>query len=138
MGEEPTMAFNLVRSGTSLVVGAGSSVADSFGSTPLFGLNVGYGAFVETGALVLGGAMQAFMPMTAEHAVEGLVDGSLALLAKRTGDYLMTKSPTSFYRGTPAVNGYQNRAAMYGGVHNATPARGQTATISNLDRIFAS
>lgn len=130
------MAFNLVRSGTSLVVGAGSSVADSFGTTNVFGLNVEYGAFVEAGSLIVGGAMQAFMPMTAEHAVEGLVDGSLALLAKRTGDYLMTKSPTSFYRGAPAVNGY--RGAMYGGVHNATPARGQTATISNMNRVFAS
>ena len=132
------MAFNLVRSGVSAVVGAGSSVADSMGATPLFGINVEYGAFVELGALVVGGAAQAFMPMTAEHAVEGLVDGSLALLAKRTGDYLLAKTtPTAFYRA-PMVNGYQNRAAMYGGVHNATPARGQTATISNLNRVFAS
>ena len=132
------MAFNLVRSGVSAVVGAGSSVADSMGTTPLFGINVDYGAFVELGALVVGGGMQAFMPMTAEHAVEGLVDGSLALLAKRTGDYLLAKSGSnpSYYRGAPAVNGY--RAAMYGGVHNATPARGQTATISNLNRVFAS
>lgn len=127
------MAFNLVRSGVSALIGAGSSVADSFGSTSLFGTNVEYGAFAELGGLVIGGAMQAFVPTTAEDAVAGLVDGSLALLTKRTGDYLLTKSPTSFYRPAPAVNGYQNRAAMYGGVHNATP-RGQTVDMSNLRR----
>ncbi len=133
--------MNLVRTGSAALVGIGSGVLDNrIVPSPinLGGLAVGYDMVFEVGSLVAGVGLQALMPMTLPNLADGLVDGGIALTARRLTVYgvqaLTGKTPVlTGYR--PAMP-YRVNGAMYGGVHGGTP-RGATTTLTGLSRARA-
>jgi len=81
--------MNLVRTGLAAVVGVASGVAEPPTLQPLTlgTTHISYGTVVEAVALVGGAVMQFMMPFTLPSVADGLVDGSIALLASRGTKY---------------------------------------------------
>lgn len=135
------MPMQMMREGAALGAGILSGVAtqqfrNSAGAKPLYDSNpadpnaikVWADTAVEVVAAVGGSAMQYFMPFTAPQVVDGLVDGGLALLARRATMHFMkpaTAAATQAYMGAAAGNAYpagawalpggMPAAGMYGG-----------------------
>lgn len=135
------MSLNIVRSGTSAVVGIASG---ALSTQP--GISIGASlpaispsAIAEAVALVVGAAAQFLSPATMPNFVDGLVDGGVALLARRGAMHLMLQTSGSTATITPA-GGYRMNGAMYGGVHQASAAglaggngmRPQMSTVGHL------
>lgn len=79
------MSMNLARTATSGVVGVGSGVLGSGILQPLNlgGMTIGYDAILEVTALLGGAVLQFAAPRTMPNVADGLVDGGLALGARR-------------------------------------------------------
>lgn len=91
--------MNLARTGTAAVVGMASAAAESprLGSIPIVGQNVTYSTLVELLAVVAGGGMQYFSPYTVPNIVDGLVDGGIALLAKRGTERVLSQMASPMF-----------------------------------------
>lgn len=142
------MAMNLVRTGSAALVGLGSGALNNAivpATLHIAGIGVGYDAILEIGALAAGMGLQAFMPQTLPNLADGLVDGGIALTARRLSVFgvlaLSNKNPTNVYaaqgmRASPSYAPYRINGAMYGGVHHSSP-RGANTTLSGLARARA-
>lgn len=125
------MAMNLARTGIAGVVGVASgalfpeTVAGGPGIKPIDigGTKIGWDTVAEGVALVGGAAMQLLAPFTMPSIADGLVDGGLALLARR-GTTLALKQ----VQASPYANPY----AMPNLAHRATAARGAVGGVSDL------
>ena len=125
--------LNLKRTLASGVVGvaSGATNAGILGSQLTIGTtNIQYSTVVEAVGLVGGAALQMLMPYAMPDIVDGVVDGSLALLAKRGTELAL--------RGTKTL-----AAPMYGGQANpllgagsgqSVPMFGNRAQIGGVGR----
>lgn len=121
--------LNIARTGTALVTGAISGGIEPVTKPLMLGTTaVSYGTVVEALALVVGAGLQFMSPYTMPDVADGLVDGSVALLAHRGTKYAIAKTQTAAAWSYPhALNG-AGRAAMYGGV------RGQIGSVGNVPK----
>jgi hypothetical protein len=140
--------FNVVRVGSAGLLGVGSGVLDgAVTGGPITSVpQITWGAVAEGVGLLAGAGLQLLSPATLPNLADGLVDGSVALLLRRGGEYaataLKTPAPAGAYVGAwqynmplgqtaSQINGAV-AGARYGGVHNASTmgvggfARGQS------------
>lgn len=103
------MAMQLARTATAGVVGAGSGVLGSGILAPLSlgGMTIGYDTILEVVALVGGAVMQFAAPRAAPNVADGLVDGGLALGARRLTVFALKRAGVA-----PAMFGYGSPYAM--------------------------
>lgn len=128
------MATNISRAATSAAVGVASAAAESATLTPIQmgGQAIKYSTIVELLAVLGGAGMQFFSPYTMPNVVDGLVDGGLALVARR-GAYAVLKQtmPTNYPMYAHRIGGAyvspQLSAAGYG-------AYGQIGAVSRVPR----
>ena len=86
---------NLVRAASAGALGVASAVVASVKTlTPLDigGTKVGYDAITEAAGLVIGAGLQFMSPFTMPALADGLVDGGVALVAKRGTHYIMAQT----------------------------------------------
>lgn len=79
------MAMNLARTGTAGVVGVASGILAPPTVAPLVigGTTIQYATIAEGAALLVGAGLQLLAPFTMPSVADGLVDGGIALLARR-------------------------------------------------------
>lgn len=77
------MGMNLVQVGGAAAAGLLSGVLESQAPVVIGGQSLPASAIAEGVAVIGGAALQMFMPYTMPALVDGLVDGGVALLAKR-------------------------------------------------------
>lgn len=133
--------MNLVRTGVSATMGAisGGLATMANNTVPVPGIGtVTYDAIVEAAGLIVGGAVQWFAPNTMPSVIDGLVDGSAALLTRR-GVYHALKGSGAVYtfRGGGAgawqANGLRAGGATYGNVGRGS--RGNIYTNSGVPTV---
>ncbi len=93
------MGLNLMRTGTGAVLGVGSGVLEPPTTQPLMlgTTAISYSTILEATGLVAGAALQLVSPYTVPEVADGLVDGGVALLARRGSQYAMSKTRTAAY-----------------------------------------
>jgi hypothetical protein len=126
--------MNLVKEGTAAVVGLASGALETQAPVALGGQSFGVSTILEAVAFVGGTAMQFLSPYTAANIVDGAVDGSIALLGRRAGKWVMTQTgtPSAMIGGMRAFN--MPMLAGPGGRAMNGAARSQVGSISNLSR----
>jgi hypothetical protein len=132
------MAMNLTRTGTALVLGAASGGLEppTLKALTLGSTVISWSTVVEALGLVAGAGLQLMAPFTMPSVADGLVDGGIALLARRGTNYAITRArPTTTTAGmiAPFAYGQQvlpaaNGAALYGGI------RPQVGAVSNVPK----
>lgn len=127
------MAMNLARTGTAGVVGVASGVLSAKPEglvDPLVigGTTIQFATIAEGLALVAGAGLQLLAPFTMPSVADGLVDGGLALLARR-GTVFAVKSTQAAPFATRAGYTMPNIASRVGGL-----ARGAVGGSSGLGR----
>lgn len=126
------MALQLTRTATSGVVGVGSgAIGQLTNPRTIGGQTVGFDTMFEVASLVVGAGMQFMMPFSMPNVADGLVDGGIALGARRLTGYALRKSgmtPAASY-GAYAMGGRAHVGAMNGAAY-ARPALG-TISASN-------
>ncbi len=118
--------MNLVRIGSAAVVGVASGALGQMATKPLMAEHpqlTSWSAIAEALALVGGGVLQFVSPFTMPDVVDGIVDGGIALVARRASDYVIGKTKA------PAAS-YAAQAAGY--LASGMGARGQMSNISGL------
>jgi hypothetical protein len=118
--------FNIVRTGSGVVLGIASGILNPLGpvkstivisTTP--SLILGFDTVAEIAGTVIGGGLQMLAPTTLPNMADGLVECGLALLARRTAEYItkagQTPPPPYFSQPYARVG-----AANYGQVHSPT------------------
>lgn len=100
------MALNLIQVASAGAVGLASAMLEPPTLAPLVlgGQTVSYGFIAEGVGLVGGVAMQFLSPYTAPSIIDGVVDGSVALLARRITGMVKAGVPAAApYRAAPAA-----------------------------------
>lgn len=132
------MGMNLVRIGSSAVVGVASGALENRTPLVLGTTSVRWSTVAEGVALVGGAVMQLLSPFTMANMVDGLVDGGVALLAARGTKYAMAQTGAGAMYGAHYGAHYgspylANPAAAYGGL--ASPcARGAVGNVGNAPK----
>ena len=138
--------FHLARDGTAAAAGIVSGALSKSGmaAVSLGGMSFGVDTIAESAELAVAVGIQVLSPQTAPDMVQGLMDGSLALVARRVSAYAMTSLGIAKYVANPYAAGnwgHQVNAAeraqqlaaagaRYGNVHQA--ARGAAYNAFNL------
>ena len=131
------MAMNLARTGVSAVVGVGSAVLQEKTTPLMLGTTaISWGTVEEAAALLVGGGMQLFAPHTMPDVADGLVDGSIALLAARGTRYALTSmGGAAPYAVRGAQAGYPQRVgtgAYAAPLDGGRPMAGARPQIGNV------
>lgn len=129
------MGMNLVRTGSSTVVGVASGALENRTPLVLGSTSVRWSTVAEGIALVGGAVMQLLSPFTMPNVVDGLVDGGAALLAARGTKYAMAQTGAGAMYGAHSYGSpyLANPAAAYGGL--ASPcARGAVGNVSGAPK----
>ncbi|RJQ43388.1 MAG: hypothetical protein C4534_08300 [Gaiellales bacterium] len=128
------MSFNIKRTLASGVVGAASGATNAgiLGQQLTIGTTtIQYSTVVEAVGLVGGAALQMLMPYAMPDIVDGVVDGSIALLAKRGTELALRGSKTL---AAPMYGGGQANPLLGAGAA-AAQFSGSRAAIGGIGRM---
>jgi len=140
------MPMNMTRTASAGAIGVVSGVLSSPSVVKipldLGGTKISWGTVAEAVAVVGGSMAQYFMPFTAPNIVDGLVDGGIALLGRRGGEYAAAQlagGTAAGYAVSAARVAPMMGAGGYGGGYPALPApsyaRGAIGAISRTPRV---
>jgi hypothetical protein len=122
--------MNLVHKGAAAAVGIASAAADNARMAPVSvgGQNVGISTIVELLAVVAGGVAQQFSPYMAPTAVDGIISGGLALVARRGTAHVLAQTASPMF--AQRIGGQYVAPSLMGGYG----AYGQIGSVSGVPR----